>query len=212
MAFKAFDRTVSFAAGTADTKWLEAELARFAKAALSEAQREGAATTVFVRAVNGVRGAPEESVTLPGSGIVYAFDWMREATALALVALKAAAPKRSGRYVRSFVAVVNGRAVAIERLALGSAVTLVNTQPYSRKIQVGSKGFESRRGLFDRAARRVNAQFRGLVKARATFVSLGGAYRLAKGSGRRRDRARGAAVTYPAIELASETLSVTSLQ
>jgi hypothetical protein len=209
MAFKAFDRTVSFAAGTADTKWLEAELARFARAELAAAQRTGEASRLYAKAVNGRRGVAEEQVVAPGA-IVYAFDWMREATALALVALKAAAPKRSGRYVRSFVAVVNGRAVAIERLALGSAVTLVNTQPYSRKIQVGSKGFESRRGLFDRAARRVNAEFRGLVKARATFVSLGGAYRLAKGSGRRRDRVRGAAVTYPAIELASET--VTSLQ
>ena len=53
------------------------------------------------------------------------------------------------------IAVAAGREVSITRLPIGQTVTLVNTQPYARKIQVGAAGFESRRGLFDQAARRV---------------------------------------------------------
>ena len=71
MAFKAFDRVVSFAPGSADTKWIEGELARFAREALIEAQRAGEANNTYVRAVNGRAGVPEEVVRAPGALIGY---------------------------------------------------------------------------------------------------------------------------------------------
>lgn len=66
---------------------------------------------------------------------------------------------RSGRYRRSFVTVADGREARPEMLTHARVVELVNVQPYSRKIQVGAKGFHSRRGVFDAAARRLNREF-----------------------------------------------------
>lgn len=207
MGLKAFDRTVSFNPGSADTKWIEAELAKFARDELRAVQRDGSGSAQYLKAVNGRRGVPEESVIAPGA-IVYSFDWLRQATGLALRYLKTTAPRRSGRYRRSFIVTADGREVAPERIALGSTVLIVNTQPYSRKIQIGFKGFESHRGLFDAAARRVRAEFRGLVKTRVTFVSLSGAYTLKRSAGRRKDRRAGSAINYPALEILSETIVV----
>lgn len=214
MAFKAFDRHVSFKPGTADTKWVEAELARFAKEELAAVLRTGEASPVYVRAVNGRTNVPEEAVKAPGA-IVYSFDWLRDAAAFAEAWLRRAAPVKSGRYRRSFIVVADGREIPAEAVTHARAVQVVNTQPYSRKIQVGSKGFEARRGLFDQAARRVRAEFRGLVKARGVFVHLSDGYRLKRDDGRRGGGAyarahyrQGSELTYPAIELTSETVAV----
>lgn len=89
--------------------------------------------------------------------------------------------------------------------AVGHArqVLVVNTQPYARKIQVGAHGFEARKGLFDVARKRVQSQFRGLVKVRTTFVRLSDGYRL---RGRSRRRGSGGELNYPALELVSETI------
>lgn len=207
MGLTAFDRVVSFQPGSSDTKWIEAELASFARAELRAAQSAGEGSHLHLRAVNGRRNVPEEQVVAPGA-IVYSFDWIRDATIFALAWLRAAAPKRSGRYSRSFIVIVDGREVHPGRIPLGRNSLIVNTQPYSRKIQVGAKGFESRRGLFDVARRQVQAEFRGLIKANVQFVALSGAYRLKAGHGRRKDRQRGAELNYPALQIVSQTLVV----
>ena len=212
MSFKPFDRVVSFNPGSADQAWVEAELARFAKDSLAEAQREGAASPRYDRAVNGRLGAPEESVRVPGS-IVYSFHWLEEAVVYALAFLQAAAPVRSGRYRRSFIVIADGREVPATDPALGRArmVQIVNTQPYSRKIEVGAKGFTAHRGLFEQKAKRaVNRRFPALVRAHVRFVELSDAYVLRRGSGNRRrgDRRAGVRLTYPALELVSETAVV----
>lgn len=207
MALSAFERTVSFKPGSPDTKWLEAELAAFAEAERRTATGEGAATPVYLRAVNGRLNAPANAVRAPGP-IVYSFEWLADAASFGLIWLKAAAPVRTGRYRRSFIVTADGRETKPEAIGFAKAVQILNVQPYSRKIQVGAKGFSSRRGLFDAAARRVNREFRGLVKARVVFLRLDTAYRLKAGQGRRRDRQRGSEVTYPAIELKSDTVVV----
>jgi hypothetical protein len=48
----------------------------FAETQLRFAQREGAASDVYARAVNGRLGAPANAVRAPGP-IVYAFQWLR---------------------------------------------------------------------------------------------------------------------------------------
>lgn len=207
MGFTAFERTVSFSPGSGDAKWLEAELAAFAEGERRAATSEGAATPVYLRAVNGRLGAPANAVRAPGP-IVYSFEWLSDAAAFGLMWLKSAAPARTGRYRRSFIVTADGLETKAEAIGFAKAVSIVNVQPYSRKIQVGAKGFESRRGLFDAAARRLNREFRGLVKARVVFLRLDTAYRLRGPQGRRRDRQRGSEVTYPAIELRSETVVV----
>ena len=95
------------------------------------------------------------------------------------------------------------------RVKLGHTALIVNTQPYARKIQVGAKGFESRRGLFDVVRRRVQAEFRGLIKANVQFVRLSDGYRLRAGTrSRRRDRQRGSEINYPALQIVSQTVVV----
>jgi hypothetical protein len=150
---------------------------------------------------------PEFAVKAPGP-IVYSFDWLRDASLYAAAWLKTAAPVKSGRFRRSFVAIADGRELPAEQIGFAREVMLVNTQPYARKIQVGAKGFESRRGLFDAAARRLRSEFRGLVAVRVTFVRLDTAYRLRRSAGRRKDRRAGSEVTYPALVLTSETVVV----
>lgn len=204
MSFKPFDRVVHIAPGSPDDHFVAAQLALAAKEALREAQGAGEATTNFVRAVNARQGVPEEQVKTPGA-IVYGFDWTPEATTYALAWLRAAAPKRSGRYARSFIVISQGHETNASAISLGAGALLVNTQPYSRKIQVGARGFSSRRGLFDKARTATLKEFRGLVSIRVKFVELAGAYRLKSGSARRRkDRRAGAALTYPALEILSE--------
>lgn len=207
MGFTAFERTVSFAPGSGDAKWLEAELAAFAESERRAATNEGAATPVYLQAVNGRLGAPANAVRAPGP-IVYSFEWLADATAFGLSWLRAAAPVRTGRYRRSFIVTADGRETKAEAIGFAREVSVVNVQPYSRKIQVGAKGFTARRGLFDAAARRVNREFRGLIKARVVFLRLSGAYQLKAAQGRRRDRQRGGDVTYPALQLKSETVVV----
>lgn len=207
MGFNAFERTVSFQPGSGDAKWLEAELAAFAESERRAATNEGAATEKYLRAVNGRLNVPANAVRAPGP-IVYSFEWLGQAALFGLTWLKTASPVRTGRYRRSFIVVADGRETAPEAIGFAREVRIVNVQPYSRKIQVGAKGFTARRGLFDAAARRVNREFRGLIKARAVFVRLTGAYTLKAGQGRRRDRQRGSDLSYPAIELKSETVVV----
>lgn len=207
MAFKAFDRVVSFAPGSNDAHWVEQELARFAREELAAAQRAGEASRHYTRAVNGQANLPEEAVRAPGP-IVYSFGWLAEAAITGLTQLKARSPVRSGRYRRSFIAVADGREVPVEAIGLARKVELVNTQPYSRKIQVGAQGFETRRGLFDAAARALRREFRGLVRVRVVFVRLSNGYRLRRGRSRRGDRGAGGELNYPALELVSESVVV----
>jgi len=224
MTFRGFQRDVSFAPGAAGERQISAGLAVFAREALLEAIREGAGTDLYIRAVNGRRGAPEASVTAPGP-IVYRFDWVREATAAALAILRRQAPSRSGRYRQSFFVLADGREVPVAGIPLGAEVMVSNDQPYTRKIQVGSTGFESSRGLFEVARQHVLREYRGLVKVELRFVQLSGGYVLKGRRPRRRaaqsnrssafrggraylsqrqDTAAGQRLTYPALILRTQ--------
>lgn len=208
MGFKSFDRTVSFAPGSQDTRFIEAELAKFARQQLREAQAASEAPPRYLRAVNGRQNVPEESVVAPGA-IIYSMDWMREAALRSLELLRLVAPKRTGRFSRSFILISDGREVTVDRIGLGQTTLIVNTQPYARKIQVGSKGFQSYRGLFDQARRKVQSEFRGLVYVQVRFVALSDGYRLKttrQHRGRRKDMRAGVEVNYPALQLTSETI------
>lgn len=206
-SFKSFDRVVTFEPGTEDTKWLEANLAQLAVAELRQAQARGEANSRYIRAINGRIGDPEQSVIAPGD-IVYSFSWMNEAAQMARELLITFSPVRSGFYRNSFSFVANGIQVPLATIKHQKIVEVVNTQPYSRKIQVGANGFEEYRGLFDLAARRLRSQFKGVVEARAVFVRLSTAVRLKRGTrSKRLDRGAGAELTYPAIRLTNLTTS-----
>ena len=206
--FKGFERTISFAPGGAEGKWTAGLLAQFARDELAAAIQRGEATRRHLRAVNGRIDAPEESVEAPGR-IVYSFDWVVQAVITALRGFEVVVPRRSGAYAKGFIVVSQGQEVApmaLRSLKLGAPALIVNTKPYSRKIQVGAKGFETYRGTFDVVARRVRSEYPGLVTVSVRFVSLSGAYRLKYSQGRRRDRQAGSELSYPALEIVSETI------
>lgn len=205
MSFKPFVRVITIAPGSADDAFIAQQLALAAKDALREAQSADEANATYVLAVNGRQGVAEDQVRTPGA-IVYSFDWTREATTYALAWLRAAAPRRSGRYARSFIVVSEGREVDAGAIRLGAGALVIDTQPYSRKIQVGAKGFTSYRGLYDKARAATLREFRGLVSIRVKFVALSTPYHLKRGGGHRarKDRRPGAPINYPALQIFSE--------
>jgi hypothetical protein len=204
MGFRGFERTVSFAPDSADGRAIAAQLADFARDMLVDAQAAGEFPDLFVRAVNGRRGVSEDSVRLPGP-IVYTADWVRAAAAFALARLQQSAPRLTGRYRSAFFVLANGSAVEPGGIPFGAEVFVTNDQPYSRKIQVGAKGFTDTRGLFDAVAAAVQSEFKGLVRCQVRFLRLAGGHTVTV---RRRRRTVTQDLTYPAIRIDRATFGL----
>jgi hypothetical protein len=198
--FQSFDRTITIAPGSADNEFIEQQIAALARSSLLEARQSGEASSSFIRAVNGRIGAAEESVVAPGD-IVYTFSWLREASLRARELFLIHSPVRTGRYRSSFIMVADGQQVIPKAISNQRVVQVVNTQPYSRKIQVGARGYTEHRGLFDLVARRLRSEFPSVVQVRVKFIRLVGGAVLRRTTGRRRDRRAGADINYPAIEI-----------
>jgi len=220
MGFRGFERTVSFAPDSADSRALAAQLADFARDMLVDAQAAGEFPDLYVRAVNGRRGVTEDGVRVPGP-IVYTADWVREAAAFAIDLWRRAAPVRRGRYRDSIFAFADGREVQPAAIPFGAEVFVVSDVSYARKIQVGAKGFEDVRGIADSVAAFTQAEFKGLIRTQVRFINLKGGARgypvpwVLKGDyvgpGRRRsygNQRAGSAVTYPAIRIDRATFGL----
>lgn len=200
-----------------DTLSLEAQkkaVAQFARARLAEVQQQHRQQfghePDYTRAVDGRLGAMEEEVNVPGR-IVYAFSVWRPVLQFTFDILRRWSPRRSGRYQRSFVALLNWDEIDIMARGIpdNAEIIVVNTQPYSRKIHVGAMKMSVPPGLFETAKLEIQRQFRGVVRARVTFIQLKDGYVLkgrgARGLNPRSARARrvaaGQPMTYPAIAL-----------
>lgn len=173
MTFRGFEQTLTFAPGTQEDRIVSRELAQFARQQLREAQQMRAFPGLYLTAVNGRRTEALDDVDAPGP-IVFTAEWVVDAAAYCIGFLRARAPMRSGTYRRSIQAYADGQPVDIERIPLGADVVIGSDLPYSRKVQVGTKGFETSKGIYDQAAAATSAEFRGLVRARATFMDLAG--------------------------------------
>lgn len=204
MAFRGFERTLSLSPGSGDAPELAARLAAMAREALEDAQAAGEAPDLYVRSVNGRRGVPEQSVTMPGP-IVYTFDWGPRAAAVALGQLQQRAPVLTGAYRSGFFVLVNGLQAEPEGAPFGASIAVTNDKPYSRKVQVGSKGFSDTRGMWDAAAAATQRLFPGVVRCRVVFIRLEGGYSLRRADRSRRRsrglRSAGAELSYPAIRI-----------
>jgi len=197
----------AFAAETLSPAARSAMLAEHARQALANVQASGRAGLVYRRIVDGVADAPEEAVRGDGSGrILYRFSYQAEAAAWALAFLKARSPARTGAFRDSFYFGVDGRFVPAGSFNPGSVpldaeITIGNTEPYSRRIDVQMDGAQVLRfsvpsGLFDDCVRAVRREFGGLVKARRVYsLSFPGQYVLRRGA------RRGQRVQSPAIVL-----------
>lgn len=187
------------------------ELAAFAKISLREVIQSGEGSDRFERYVNGNLDAPEESVVPPGP-IVYLFHWWPEVIEYGLKVLVDRSPEKSGRYKRSWFAMVNGAVVTdYTAVPIAAQVILVNNQPYSRKIEVGHMQMSVEPGVVQDSRRTVMSRFGNTVEVKATMVTLPGGYvlkgKFTRGFRRtarpklRKDTMAGANMTYPALLL-----------
>lgn len=188
-----------------------AALATYARDSLRDAIQSGEATTLYDKYVNGREGADESTVVPPGP-ILYEFQWWREIVEFGLAALVARSPEKSGRYKRSWFAMVNGTAVTdYDRIPIEANVILTNDQPYSRKIEVGHMKMTVPPGVVEECRRTVMSRFGNMITVKATMITIPGGYVL-KGVFRkgyrpmareklRKDTMVGSQMTYPALQL-----------
>ncbi|MBZ9659776.1 hypothetical protein LB523_12040 [Mesorhizobium sp. ESP-6-4] len=198
--FEFFDRDLRLATAGLEPAQVNTALAKFAKQELARAISEGASTK-YDRYVNGRQGASEESVVAPGP-IVYVFSNWPLVINAALEELKKRAPRKSGRYVGSFVVVVGGRTVVTDfsKLRADAEVVIFSQMPYTRKIEAGYNGPGKRH--FDLSKSALNSRFRGAFEFEMKYVDVPGGispsvpYHLKRTTKR---RSAGTPLTYPAL-------------
>lgn len=168
--------------------------------------------------VDGRKGAPEETVRI-GGNVLYVFNSMSAAVSYAYSFAVFRSPRKTGRFQRSWIIGVNGRNYTghIEDIPPDATVTLVNIQPYSRRLDVGrghkitlaSHITEDTRQATGNRFPQISAQ-RIFVELPSTLSSndvvvpyiLGGFAHIRPGRRRpRADTAKGAVMTYPAVLL-----------
>lgn len=141
-----------------------------ARAAISDVERrQGIHPRVTV--VDGVRGKREEAVKTNGQ-IVYLIDAVKVATQLALDMVRVLAPEDEGDFKRSFVTLVDGVEAPVSTARAGAEITLINTQPYSRRLEFGWS-LQAPNGVFEVTAKALK-QLRKDVFIRFDYVPLEG--------------------------------------
>lgn len=162
--FETFDREIRLATAGIAPEAVSAELAKLARSELAAVIERGEASPIFTRYVNGVEGAPEESVDVlsgrqPGP-ILYLFSWWRPVVEFALAELVKRSPHRSGRFASSFIVIANDRLVTdFDTLKATDEVIITNAQPYVRKVQVGAMTMSVPDHIFDAARSAVVKEF-----------------------------------------------------
>lgn len=131
------------------------------------------------RHVDGAEGAPETAVK-EGGVIVYDYGRVDVVAEYALDILRQLSPFDEGDYVRSHVVMLNGtnvgstdsanamQAVDLRAWKPGDRITISNTMPYTRKIEIGRKGYRAHGHVYEKAAALVNRRYGNL--ARVTFI------------------------------------------
>lgn len=185
------------------------ELARFARSELQNAIISGIASPIYDKWVNGRKDAEEETVVPPGP-IYYEFSYWEPVIKFALGFLNRRSPVKSGRYQSSHVVMLGSQVISPDtQISADEEVTIVNTQPYSRKIEVGHMVMSMPDGVYQDARKTIASQFSGQIKVQFRMIYLPNGYVL-KGIFRRgykrfartklkRDTQAGARMTYPAL-------------
>ena len=147
--FNTFEEQLRVATAGLEPEAMRRKLANFARQSLAEAIASGKAPPNYERFVNNRPGVSEDMVQLPGP-ILYLFSSWRIVVETALSELrKRTAPGGSGRYNQSFLVVANNQVVTnYDAIPRDASVTIVNFQPYTRKMESG--GNRSSRGEVDR--------------------------------------------------------------
>lgn len=160
--------------------------------------------------VDGRPAASEQSVK-PFGVITYRLLRMRPACLWAKQQAEALSPvgtdSHKGRYKASWFFLVDDKETPAEKLPNSGTVILTNDQPYSRKINVGAKGFEryAPPGIVERVKVLVRQRYGKVVDVRADFITLAGGYRLSKPIQRGRHIQH--ELTYPALVISPKAFA-----
>jgi hypothetical protein len=146
----------------------------FAREAFGEvdAQNRAAAGREIpsTHAVDGVAGAPLASAKV-GSTIAWEWQLGIGIVAETLALLISGAPKRSGRFSKSFLVFADGVETAPEAIPPETIeVVITNTQPYARKIERGKVG--GKPAFFQGVAAVARSRFGNGAQVKFTFTSL----------------------------------------
>lgn len=130
----------------------------------------GRASGAYTTTVDGVDGADEAMVRTNGGEIVYRFNGIAAAVEFALDYVRTRSPELTGRFKAAWTVWVDGALFsgAPQAIPSGSEVFIVNTMPYSRKIDMGANTTAERAIL--RAAR--NRKGRSTARRALRMISI----------------------------------------
>lgn len=130
----------------------------------------------YLRVVDGVRGAPEEAVKVPGR-IVYHYSRLADVVDYAMRALVMLSPRDSGEYANSHTLFVNGVAVPnLDGEADAREIFISNPLPYSRIIELGKMTMRvpGTDHVYERAERVVSQRYGRVASVKFTFRAVVG--------------------------------------
>lgn len=128
----------------------------------------------FVRIVDGSVGAPEERVK-PAGVIVYQYQRIAEIVQFAMETLYDLSPVLSGDYRNSHQIMLNGRPVNnLSDWKQGDEVSITNTLPYSRKIEIGKMKMRvsGTSKVYQQARQKIMARFGNIVSVEFTYRAV----------------------------------------
>lgn len=210
--FQTFDKDLQLATAGIMPDQIRPELARYARKSVAEVIANRQASSSYEKYVSGRRGAEEETVSDP-LVIYYEFSYWQEIIAFALDVLKRRSPVRTGRYQNAHQVMLGSQFISPDvDIAPDEVVRIVNTQPYSRKIEVGFMRMSVERGVYQDVRKAVEKRFGGQdgpLTVDFEMVTIPGGYvlkgRFRRGfrqyarTGLKKDTMAGAPMTYPSI-------------
>jgi len=199
----ALERDLILATAGMDEKTISRELAIFARKEKDNLIAAGRASKRFTRYVDGVRDAPEEAVRAKRGVIRYEFDSVPEVVKFVLDALFELSPVLSGEYRAAHHLYLDGLPVPnLQNYRPGDEVVILNTVPYSRKIEVGAMRMRVPAGVYEAARQRALKRFGEFVSVERKFLTRPGGYIMKRGASKRMDargRSTGNEMTYPSL-------------
>lgn len=205
VGFEFFERDLKIATAGLEQNAIAAALAKLAREEVARAVAEGASPN-YERYVNGRRGVSESSVVPPGP-IVYVFNNWPLIINATIAELKKRAPRRTGRFMNSFIVLADQQPVTdYKSIDADAEVIVTNRQPYVRRIEVGGNRSTGER-MFELTKNAVRRRFKDAFEVQAKFLNItsgvapGVPWILKRSQGGRRDRQAGMPITYPSIVL-----------
>lgn len=154
------------------------EFIKMAEAAHQRVMRTPPQPTTFTRIVDGRVGAPVESVSDFGL-IVWKYPRLVEVARFALQVLRELSPVKSGLYRESHTLFIDGMpARDASDWEPGQELSITNTVPYSRKIELGAMTMRvpGSDRVYARARRLIDAEYGSAVAVEFTYRGfVGGA-------------------------------------